>query len=144
MNNVRIFFGVIAVLIVGTVATALLRSNATPPGPGKYDTFAQCLKDKGAVFYGAFWCPHCQAQKKLFGSSARSLPYVECSTANGNAQTQACIDKGITSYPTWEFTDGSRLTGEITLEKLAEKTLCALPDGQTSPLPQAGTSSPAR
>jgi len=44
--------------------------------PGQYDTFAQCLGEKGAKFYGAFWCPHCQAQKAIFGKSKEFLPYV--------------------------------------------------------------------
>mgnify|MGYP001607168061 CR=1 FL=1 len=126
-NNVKIFSGVIGLLVLGVIATVVFRSESVPAGPGKYDTFATCLKDKGAVFYGAFWCPHCQAQKKLFGSSARLLPYVECSTADGNARTQICIDKKIEGYPTWEFTDGSRLNGEIPLATLAEKTACVLP-----------------
>ena len=56
--------------------------------PGQYDAFAQCLKDKGAIFYGAFWCPHCQNQKAMFGKSVQFLPYVECSTPDGNGQTQ--------------------------------------------------------
>lgn len=127
MNNVRIFLSVIGLLVLGVVATIIFRSGGQQIEPGKYDTFAQCLKDKGAIFYGAFWCPHCQTQKKMFGTSAKLLPYVECSTADGNAQTKICIDKKISGYPTWEFADQSRLTGEITLAKLAEKTSCPLP-----------------
>jgi thiol-disulfide isomerase/thioredoxin len=96
-------------------------------GPGKLDSFAACLGEKGATFYGAFWCPHCQAQKALFGKSASKLPYVECSLPNGKTQTQICIDKGVNSYPTWEFADSSRVTGEQSLETLAQKTGCALP-----------------
>jgi len=126
-NNVKIFLGVIGLLVLGVIGTVVLRSDSTPVGPGKYDTFATCLREKGAVFYGAFWCPHCQAQKKLFGSSAKLLPYVECSTADGNARTQVCIDKKIEGYPTWDFVDGSRLNGEIPLAQLAEKTSCELP-----------------
>lgn len=126
-NNKKIFISVIGLLVLGVIGAVLLQSNSTPPGPGKYDEFATCLKDKGAVFYGAFWCAHCQAQKKLFGSSVKLLPYVECSTADGNSQTQACIDKKIVGYPTWEFADGSRLNGEIPLAQLAEKTSCTLP-----------------
>lgn len=95
--------------------------------PGKYDEFATCLKDKGAVFYGAFWCPHCQSQKALFGRSAKNLPYVECSTADGKGQLQACTDKKIESYPTWTFADGTMEKGEATLEALAQKTSCILP-----------------
>jgi thiol-disulfide isomerase/thioredoxin len=123
----KIFFIVLGVLAIGLVGVGFLQSKAEPAGPGKYDEFATCLKDKGAVFYGAFWCPHCQAQKKLFGKSAKLLPYVECSTADASGQTQACIDKGVNSYPTWEFADGSRLNGEIPLAQLAEKTSCVLP-----------------
>jgi thiol-disulfide isomerase/thioredoxin len=95
--------------------------------PGKNDTLAQCISDSGAKFYGAFWCPHCQAQKKLFEKSAKLLPYVECSLPNGKGQTQVCIDKQVTSYPTWEFADGTRLPGEQTLAALSEKTSCPLP-----------------
>ena len=128
MNNIKIFISIIGLLILGIIVIVIVRSSNsnTPTGPGKYDDFAVCLKDKGAIFYGAFWCTHCQAQKKLFGSSQKLLPYVECSTANGQGQTQACIDKEIPSYPTWEFADGSRLNGEIPLAQLAEKTSCPL------------------
>lgn len=127
-KNVKIFVSAVGILVVGIIVAVLIRTNVVPPGPGKYDTFAQCLKDKGAVFYGAFWCSHCQSQKKLFGSSAKLLPYVECSTANGRAQTQICIDKKIDGYPTWEFADGTRLNGEIPLLQLSEKTSCVLPE----------------
>jgi hypothetical protein len=94
--------------------------------PGQYDTFASCLKEKGATFYGAFWCPHCQAQKKLFGNSAKLLPYTECSLPNGQGQNETCNQAGITGYPTWQFADGSRLNGEQSLETLSQKTGCAL------------------
>lgn len=131
-NNKKIFFAVVGILILGTITTAVIRANtSTIVGPGKYDEFAQCLKDKGALFYGAFWCPHCQAQKKLFGSSAKLLPYVECSTADGSGQNQSCVDKNITTYPTWELADGTRIPTEnsagVTLETLAAKTSCVLP-----------------
>ncbi len=128
-KNAKIFLSVVGILVLGVIATALVRSNPSsePAGPGKYDAFATCLKDKGAVFYGAYWCPHCNAQKKMFGSSAKLLPYVECSTLDAKGQTPMCIEKKVVSYPTWEFADGSRLNGEIPLATLAEKTSCELP-----------------
>jgi hypothetical protein len=128
MNNVKIFVSVIVILVVGVIATALLRGTSTPAGPGKLDNLAQCISDKGAVFYGAFWCSHCQAQKKLFGSSAKLLPYVECSTPDGRGQLQVCRDKNIEGYPTWRFADGTELNGAASLEDLAQKTSCALPE----------------
>lgn len=120
--------GVIGVLVLGVIATAVIRSSGpSSTGPGEYDQFATCLADQGAVFYGTFWCKFCNEQKKMFGSSQKLLPYTECSTADGQSQNQTCIEKEIKSYPTWEFADGSRLTGVIPFEQLAEKTSCPLP-----------------
>jgi hypothetical protein len=118
---------IIALAVVAVVVIAGVWLATRPRQPGKYDALALCLKDKGVVFYGAFWCPHCQNQKKAFGSSADLLPYVECSTADGQQQTQICKDKKITGYPTWEFKDGSRLSGEVSFGDLASKSGCPLP-----------------
>lgn len=126
-NNPLIIGGIVVLAIAAGAFVYFGTPPKTPAELGALDTFAQCLKDKGAVFYGAFWCPHCQATKALFGSSAKLLPYVECSNPDGTTRTQTCIDKKIESYPTWEFPDGVRLTGERTLQELAEKTSCALP-----------------
>lgn len=119
----------IIVLLIGALIFILVLwfLLSTPSKPGRYDTFAECLKDKGAVFYGAFWCPHCQNEKKLFGSSERLLPYVECSTFDGQGQLPICKEKKIEGYPTWEFKDGTRQTGEVSLEILSQKTACPLP-----------------
>jgi len=114
--------------IVGVaVISGILFLVSANSKPGKLDEFAQCLKDRGAVFYGAFWCPHCQNQKAMFGKSQKLLLYVECSTQDGKDQLAVCQEKKITGYPTWEFADGSEESGEVSLEKLAEKTSCPLP-----------------
>ncbi len=109
----------------------------SPGKPGKYDAFAQCIKAKNVTFFGAFWCPHCQAEKARFGKSAQYLPYVECSNPDGQSQTQVCIKNQITTYPTWEFptttgptattTGKERVVGELELGDLATKTSCTLP-----------------
>ncbi len=120
-NKMIIAVGLIVVVaIVGLLAYS---QNA----PGKYDGFAQCLKDKGAVFYGAFWCPHCQKQKAMFGNSKKYLPYVECSTPDGKGRLEVCVDKEITGYPTWIFADESRETGEVSFATLSSKTSSLLP-----------------
>jgi len=134
--------------LVVLVAVGLFLLVWSPSGPDNLGPFAQCLEENGATFYGAFWCPHCDNQKKMFGNAAGDLPYVECSTADGRGQLQACIDAGVASYPTWEFADGSRLSGEIPLETLAEKTGCPLPQSssEASELPssdEAGQTPPA-
>lgn len=95
--------------------------------PGKYDTFAQCLVDEGVKFYGAFWCPVCDDQKREFGRSAKLLPYVECSPPNRQGQFEVCTEAGVEMYPTWTFSDGEILPGLRTPEELAELTSCELP-----------------
>jgi len=94
---------------------------------GKFDDFAKCINESQAKFYNAFWCEYCQIQKKMFGSSSKYLPSIECSTLDGRSQTQLCKDEGIEAYPTWEFASGERLTGLLELDVLAEKTQCVLP-----------------
>ncbi|MDD5357496.1 MAG: thioredoxin domain-containing protein [Candidatus Pacebacteria bacterium] len=110
------------IIVAGLIGVSVYYSKQ----PGQHDAFAQCLTQKGATFYGAFWCPHCQATKALIGKSMKYVNYVECSTPDGNAQTQICIDKKIETYPTWEFADGTRQTGELTLQELSDKTSCPL------------------
>ncbi len=120
--------GKIITLVVLLAVVGLVVFLVKAPGkPGKLDGFASCLKDSGAVFYGAFWCPHCRDQKALFGRSQKNLPYVECSTPDGNGQTQECKDKEIKGYPTWEFGDGSVKNSVLSLEDLAGITGCVLP-----------------
>ncbi|MFA6158401.1 MAG: thioredoxin domain-containing protein [Candidatus Paceibacterota bacterium] len=111
------------VLIIGGISWYSMRVSG---GPGKYDTFASCIAESKAKFFGAFWCPHCQTQKALFGKSAKKLPYIECSTPDGQGQTPECVAAGIKSYPTWVFADGSQKTGEIPLVDLASSTRCVL------------------
>jgi uncharacterized membrane protein len=69
------------------------------------------LDDSGAKFYGAFWCPHCNRQKELFGASVKRLPYVECSP-NGRTgpRNPACTVAAVRSFPTW-IIGGRRVTG---------------------------------
>jgi hypothetical protein len=119
-----IIFIALIVVIVGGLG---VYASVKPEGPGKLDSFAQCIKSSGAEFYGTFWCSHCQNQKQMFGSSKKYLPYIECATPDGENQNQVCKDKGIEGYPTWVFLDGTRLSGELSFETLAEKTQCALP-----------------
>lgn len=129
----KIIIGVVAVLVVAAVGVFIFAPKQTTNGTtipaGTYTALAQCIKDSGATFYGAFWCPHCNNQKKMFGDASDLLPYVECSTPDQKSQLPVCKEAGVTGYPTWEFPDKTRQTGEVPLAVLAEKTGCALPTG---------------
>jgi thiol-disulfide isomerase/thioredoxin len=125
MKQKTIFFIIIIILVLGISGSVLI--NAGKKEVGIYDQFALCLKESDAIFYGAFWCSHCNATKKMFGSSAKFLPYVECSTVDPKVQAEICSNKKIEAYPTWEFEDGSRVKGAVSLKTLSEKTGCLLP-----------------
>ncbi|MBI2590760.1 MAG: hypothetical protein HYW33_02650 [Candidatus Blackburnbacteria bacterium] len=103
-------------------AILFLKFKSSGANGQQLDQFAQCLKDKGVTMYGAYWCSHCQNQKKLFGSSFAYVSYVECTQ-----DVKKCEEQKIKGYPTWIFADGSRNEGEISLEDLAGKTGCTLP-----------------
>lgn len=139
--NKNTLISIVVIVVAVVVAMVLLQKASNKPNP--LDGFAACLGEKGATFYGAFWCPHCAEQKKLFGTSAKLLPYAECSTPDSKGVTQVCLDAEIKSYPTWEFADETRQTGVVSLQNLAEKTGCALPSDDKSPSSEdlGGTSS---
>ncbi len=139
MNDKNIIAGVLVLMVaVGAILYAISGNTVAPtgastkltqeasstvPASGPNLALAQCLKDKGVVFYGAFWCPHCRAQKALFGDAMPALPYVECSNSD-QSQKQVCTDKKIQNYPTWRFPGGGELTGEQSLVTLAASSTC--------------------
>jgi hypothetical protein len=95
-------------------------------GGGEYTALADCLTDSGAKMYGAFWCAHCKDQKAAFGSAWSKVNYIECSTADGQGQTDVCVQAGVKGYPTWEFGDGSRASGKLSFADLAARSGCSL------------------
>ncbi|HXP17179.1 MAG TPA: hypothetical protein VN868_08760 [Terriglobales bacterium] len=116
---------VTAVIIVAAFALVVylgLRKRGS-----RLDTFAQCLAAKQVRMYGAYWCPHCAEQKEMFESSFRYVPYVECGLPGSRDQAPVCKDAGIKHFPTWQFADGERQEGTLSLELLGSKTGCGLP-----------------
>lgn len=121
-QKVALYWVIGIIAVVGLIGGLTYYSSA----PGPLDAFAQCLDEEGASFYGAYWCPACNEQKRLFGRSEQYLPYVECSNSD-RSQNQLCQDAGIQGYPTWDFADGTRTVGVLTPQELADVTACELP-----------------
>ena len=90
-------------------------------GPGKYDDFANCLTDNGAIMYGTDWCSHCKDQKAMFGKSFDNVNFINCDKSK-----IACDSAGIRGYPTW-IIDGESYSGVQPLVKLSSLTGCVLP-----------------
>jgi hypothetical protein len=124
-QTIIVIIAMILFVVVPTVIFALVAGKNTVQ-PGQYDALAVCLTEKNTKMYGAYWCAHCQNQKKMFGDSFAKITYIECSLPGGAGQTEECAIAGINGYPTWEFADGSRLEGEVSLEVLAQKSNCSL------------------
>lgn len=104
----------------------------SPEGEDEADlvAFAQALADSGTRFFGAVWCPACEAQRALFEDGAKFLPFVEV-TNNQRDLNSVGQTEGIQQYPTWEFPDGTRLGGIQTLETLSQRSGVAIPQSST-------------
>jgi hypothetical protein len=116
---------IIAIFVLLGVALLLGALFLYPKSPypnGALDEFARCLASKGIAMYGAYWCPHCQNEKALFGDSFKYVNYVECTK-----EIAKCESANIQGYPAWTFPDGRRLEGEQKLEDLSAASGCALP-----------------
>lgn len=107
---------------------AYAQSGSITPVSASTEGLAQHLQESGATFYGAYWCPHCQEQKALFGASASKLPYVECDARGQNAQPNRCTAAGIRVFPTWVI-DGQRYEGTLSLAELARRSGYVAPPG---------------
>jgi len=129
-----IFRGVITALIVGLVslgwAAAVNRpasdlGRGVPPPVTTASTpqtiaLAEHLTSSGAVMYSAYWCPHCNEQKQLFGKEATAkLRIVECAPDGRNSERALCESKKIEGFPTWEI-NGQLDSGVKPLTRLAE------------------------
>lgn len=118
----RQLLAVLVIIVAGVLAIVLFfpRGGAN----GEFDDFAKCLASKNITMYGADWCPHCQNEKRDFGSAFQFVPYVECPK-----DPNRCLAAGVEGYPTWVWpgTDGKKLVGEQGLTKLSAESGCALP-----------------
>jgi hypothetical protein len=119
-SKLKIIF---AILILTVVLILIFEFIIQKPryDTGALDGFAQCLAQKSATMYGAYWCSVCKEEKKAFNNSFRFVPYVECT-----AEPQKCLDAGIKGYPTWIFPDGRKFEGLQGVERLSQESGCSL------------------
>lgn len=113
----------VAVTIAVVLGLHLHFSGLFNPAAGPEDPYlkglAMHLSEHGAIFYGAYWCPHCQQQKAMFEASVGRLPYVECTPDGRNgAVSLACRDANISDYPTWVI-NKRQVGGAIVPKELA-------------------------
>ena len=100
--------GAVAAAVLAPLGAAFVFAMPQGGGAGFEAALARHLREKGAVMYGAYWCPHCTEQKALFGDAAKDLPYVECDPKGLNARPDLCQKAGVKSFPTWVLGDQRR------------------------------------
>ncbi|MBA7612693.1 hypothetical protein ES703_19930 [subsurface metagenome] len=99
--------------------------------PASLEDFAKCLTDEDMKFYGSKNCGWCNKQKELFGDSMKYINYIECLDEESGEVTAECRTEGIfvpggLGVPTWQLSDGEKIPGFKTFEKLAELSGCSL------------------
>lgn len=107
----KVSSGFVAAILLGAIA-------GCSELPNSYEArLADYLTETGAKMYGAYWCPHCAAQKDYFGGAASRIPYVECDPKGLGVQVELCDSVGIEAYPTWiikgEYYLGAQPLGEL-------------------------------
>jgi hypothetical protein len=107
-----------AFCILGIIA--LIYYSITRPMPTlsqeETDALASCLNQKNISLYGGLGCENCEIQKAMFGNTADSIPYIDCT-----AQKEAC--KTDAALPYWKIND-KILPGPIPLQVLKSITKC--------------------
>lgn len=116
---------ILSLMLAMTVLAACEPKGGTTTTTSKNTEIAKCLTEKGVKFYGAFWCPHCQDQKKLFGDDIKYITYIECDAKGENGKPAECEKAGVERYPSWYFPGQGIETGVKKPEELASKANCA-------------------
>ena len=106
-KTLSIIFGVLILALSVLAGMGVFQSDKRKTIDVELVAFAQCLEEKGAIFYGAFWCPHCQNYKpkwkeieaKNNGRDARpKLRFVSVDCTDGTPSEASKF--GIEGYPT--------------------------------------------
>ncbi len=124
---------VVAILLAG--ATHLVFASSKPAVPsGTYDTFAQCMYERGMRMYGSVTCAFCARQREILGDSFEYIREIECDPRNPGNVAELCIAKKIERTPTWilENEAGEDVhrfePGIQSLKALSEVSGCPLPE----------------
>lgn len=107
-------------ILVIIVAVILYVSISSASKPGKYDDFAKCLTEKGAIMYGNDFCSYTTQQRNGFGKSQKYLNYVKCFD-----NEDLCNSKQVKITPTWEI-NNEMYEGVQGFEKLVALTGCGV------------------
>lgn len=112
----------ISTMVLAIAIFSIMSVYSYSKGPGKFDDFANCLKEKGVIMYGNDFCSFTIKQLNFFGKSQKHINYIKCIDNEG-----LCDKKGIKTTPTWEY-KGQMYPQVQTFEKLSAITGCKIID----------------
>ncbi len=104
---------VVCVIVISAILIYTKSINKNNPS----EEIVKCISEK-AVLYVQTGCSHCQTQKDKFGDKLELLRIIDCTKT-----LEKCVEKGITSIPTWIFND-THFKGVYEIEELKEIMGC--------------------
>lgn len=120
---------VIPIIIAGVLAVGVtFFAQSGNVVQADYSGLAECLNNRGMVYYKSVRCSNCQRQEKLFGQAYTLLNSVECHPDGPGGNPELCLEKGIDKTPTFLIEENGqeidRLEGLTPIDKLAEFAGC--------------------
>lgn len=121
------------IIIAGLAAAGIMYFSQTGIVVKKdYSEFAQCLNEKGVVYYKSVRCSTCRRQEALLGPAYSKLNSVECHPEGENPRVELCLDKKISKTPTFLIEQNGleikRAEGLQQIKDLASFAGCAVPE----------------
>jgi len=119
-NRVLVTLLVGGLLISGLwfFAKAITSLTGYTIGSARFDTFAKCLTEKGAVLYTSKACESCNQQKAIFKDSYQYLTVINC-----DEDPSTCDAQEIKYGPVW-IINKQKYFGLHGVPRLAEITGC--------------------
>lgn len=104
--------------------------NVAASDPANLVAFAQALAATTTRFFGAAWNETTTQQKELFQDGGQFLPFFEVTNADRTLNALGTQNNvALNQLPTWVFPDGTRATGVLSLQTIAQRSGVIIPAG---------------
>ncbi len=115
---------------VSDTEPAALVATTTPEGEPAPDlvAFAKLLASAEVKLFAAAWDAESTIQRQLFGDGADDLFFIEVTDSEREFNDVAAAEE-VDVLPTWEFQDGSRFEGRLSLEEISVRSEIDIPLG---------------
>ena len=109
---------------IGLVVAGLFVLVLSVLSLGSGESTRHCVQDAGFLLYGNPNEEATQRQLDELGELSRAVRFIPCEVSERGKES-ACERARITTSPTWEFPDGSRIDRVLLRDELVELAGCA-------------------